>query len=191
MIVFSSEVDDKLIPQWLNELERHGMECEFHPDFSFTDQTGYLPIKLKILNPCHDAWINKHFLTGFEFYLDDFNLDTELKARQPKQSFWKSIFARGEPAVTPFVSKDIDSKLEKYNTQMSFVWGSSDPFALRVATISAAILAKLTGGLCTYQFEEWYPDTPETVRQFLINADGFERSLNPSKQEATEFDGWD
>lgn len=190
MIVFANDVEDKLIPLWINEFEQLGMICELHPEFSFGGQTGFLPIKLKLLKPCHDDWIDKYFLTGFEFYLHDFDLSEELRARQPKQPFWNPFFGKGNTVTTPFISSEIDAQLEQYNKMISLIWGGSDPFELRIATTSAAILAKLTGGLCTYQYEEWYKDPEEAAKQFVIDADLYERSVNPSKQEAVEFKGW-
>lgn len=48
--VFVRELEPGVIQDWINELEKYGMKCEFHPSFSFeTCKGGYVPFKLELV----------------------------------------------------------------------------------------------------------------------------------------------
>lgn len=188
MHVFLNHVDDALVPKWLTEFERVGMTCEFHPDFSFENQTGFLPIKLKLKDPVHEDWKEKHYLTGFEFYLDDFDIQKERQARTPRPSFLQSLF-RSTPKPATFISEERDTQLAKYSKMITLAWGSGDTFGLRMANVSAAILAKLTDGVCSFQFDEWY-ETAGSIEKLEQGASDYEAHLKPREFRTHEFDGW-
>jgi hypothetical protein len=40
---FVPAVDDALIPRWISRMAELGMQCEIYPEFSFADQSGFLP----------------------------------------------------------------------------------------------------------------------------------------------------
>ena len=188
MNIFLNDVDDSLIPQWLDEYKKHGMICEIHPEFSFTDQVGFLPIKLRLENPVREEWANKDYMTGFEFYMDDFDLNKELLARSPKPPFLKALFG-AKRDTSPFVSAEIDEQLAKYKKHIALVWGGGDSFALRMATVSAGILAKLCNGLCAYEDEVWY-DNADAMETLVSDAVAYEGGLSRREIETNVFESW-
>ncbi len=80
--VFHNELDDSIIPIWLEKLCSLGMLCEVHPEFSFKDHGGFLPFKINIYSNTHPELMGKDFYTGFEFYYDDFDIQEHIN--QPK-----------------------------------------------------------------------------------------------------------
>ena len=129
---FVPEVDDAVIPAWLERLEKAGMPCEIHPDFSFADQRGFLPFKLRLTSPAHEEWADESYLTGFEFYMEDFDLAAEIDKRTEKPSGLKRFFG-AKPIPVNFVSAEIDARLAGCTKVLIFVWGSADTFEMRLS----------------------------------------------------------
>ncbi|WKJ90769.1 hypothetical protein QZJ86_01130 [Methylomonas montana] len=91
MQVFAPSADDSLIPRWVERLNGLGMRCEIHPTFSFQTHTGFLPFKVEIEKPHHKELLGRSFLTGFEFYMREFDLAQELDAVRPKPTFFDRL----------------------------------------------------------------------------------------------------
>lgn len=72
-------VDHSLLPQWMARMQELGMNCAIHPEFSFESHTGFLPFKLQIQDSGHSELNGVDFLTGFEYYIDDFRLESEFE----------------------------------------------------------------------------------------------------------------
>lgn len=48
--IFVRELKPGVDQDWINELEKYGMKCEFHPRFNFeTWHEGYVPVKLELV----------------------------------------------------------------------------------------------------------------------------------------------
>lgn len=48
--VFVRELKPGLVQDWIDELEKHGMKCEFHPSFNFeTWDEEFVPVKLELV----------------------------------------------------------------------------------------------------------------------------------------------
>ncbi len=189
MNTFVKSIDDSIVPQWLSAFEVLGMKCEIHPEFSFADQTGFLPFKLSLSSPAHKEWEGKSFLTGFEFDISDFDLNMELEKLNPKPSALKKWFGKPEP-YKRFANSSIDSKLANCRKIIHFVWGSADTFELRMASVSSAILAELTDGICAYPADdEWYENV-DLAEKMAAEAHDFESSLKPGELRVHEFDAW-
>ena len=54
------------------------MECEMHPEVSLVSHSGFLPFKLRIRGSVHEELNDTGFITGFEYYVEDFSLESEL-----------------------------------------------------------------------------------------------------------------
>ena len=165
------------------------MPCEIHPDFSFADQRGFLPFKLRLTSPAHEEWADESYLTGFEFYMEDFDLAAEIDKRTEKPSGLKRFFG-AKPIPVNFVSAEIDARLAGCTKVLIFVWGSADTFEMRMATVSSAALADITGGVCAMpDYDEWY-ENDGLVQKMANEATDYEASLRTRELRVTEFDTW-
>lgn len=138
--VFMSDIDDSKIPEWIGELNKLGMECNVHPEFSFKTQTGFLPFRIKIEKHTHEALMNKEFLTGFEYYLDGFNLEEHTEYL--KQSLFDRLLMKPKERGV-FHSRDIDEKLKNMKYVVTFNFGVADTFELRMASLGVQPCQKL------------------------------------------------
>lgn len=186
--VFLKEPDDTIIPRWLDELNRLGMECEIHPEFSFKDHTGFLPFKIKVTSNSLDELMNVEYLTGFEFYMDDFDLDKSIEPSK-KQSIIEKLL--GKPVKENyFVSLEIDEKLKQFNKVITFNWGSADTFELRMAVLASATLAKVTGGISCYPADDVWYNTDTVVEEAIAEVSDYEKSLKPREFKLHKFEQW-
>ena len=186
--VFLKEPNDALITPWIEELNKLGMECEIHPEFSFKDHSGFLPFKIKITSNSHEDLMNKEYLTGIEFYMDDFNLDENIEKTEEPSLLGKLMGKKAQ--VKYFASPEIDEKLKHFNKVITFNWGSADTFEFRMAMLASATLARIAGGISCYPTDEiWY--NPETVvEESIIEVAEYEISLKPHEFKLHEFEEW-
>ena len=189
MQTFVPAIDDSCVPRWVARLNTLGMRCEIHPDFSFGTHTGFLPFKIALEKSAHVQLAGTEYLTGFEFYMSDFDLAKELNSMRPKQTVVEKLMRkRQEPVV--FASPEIDQQLASCKKVLSFVWGSADTFELRMATLSSTILAELTCGVCSYPADNlWYTSSSE-VERALAEAEAYEASLRPKQFKLHKFEKW-
>ncbi|WP_374334536.1 hypothetical protein [Leeia sp.] len=189
MQVFVPTVDDLLIQKWVERLNSLEMTCEIHPEFSFATHTGFLPFKVVLKKPKHEKMLGNEYLTGFEFYLSDFDLKKEVDAITPRLSILDRLKGKkAEPVY--FASREIDARLISCKKVISCVWGSADTLELRMATLSAAILAELTDGVFAYPADNcWYTERGE-VERVLKEAETYEASIKPSQLRLHKFEKW-
>jgi hypothetical protein len=189
MRVFVPAADDSLIPRWLNRLNSLGMKCEIHPDFSFASHSGFLPFKVELQRSSHAQLVGNEYLTGFEFNMTDFDLNKELESITPKRSFVDRLIGRKtDPQY--FASREIDARLARCTKEISCTWGSADSLELRMATLSAAILAEQANGVFSYPAEDvWCSETGE-VENAMKEAEAYETSINPKQLRLHKFEGW-
>ncbi len=88
--VYVKQIDDSIISEWIDRMNQFDMECEIHPDFSFTDHSGFLPFKIQLKNPKNQELKDKEFISGFEFYKADFDLKKELESISQKSHSFKN-----------------------------------------------------------------------------------------------------
>lgn len=188
--VYVAQIDDSIIPKWIERMNQMGMECEIYPEFSFENHSGFLPFKIKIKNPKNSDLMNKEFLTGFEFYLDEFNLEREIEDLKPKKTFFQKIFDTKQEEKVVFKSEEIDEKLRKCNKVMIFNWGSADTFELRMASLSSAILSELTDGVCCYPADDIWYDNRTIVEDSYKEVVEYENSIDPKDWKTHPFEKW-
>ena len=186
--VFLEEPDDSIIPIWIDELNKLGMDCKIHPDFSFNDHTGFLPFKIKVNSNSHEDLMHKEYLTGFEFYMDDFVLSDNVEPPKNRSLIDKLL---NKPIETSyFVSPEIDEKLMSFNKVITFNWGSSDTFELRMALLASATLTKIANGVCCYPADNIWYNTETVVENSLKEVSDYEKSLKPSEFKLHKFEKW-
>ena len=187
--VFVPNADDSLIPAWTTRLNGLGMRCEIHPKFSFRTHRGFLPFKVEIERPKHPSLVGKAFLTGFEFDMHEFSLAKELEELMPEPTVLDRL--KGKKAATPtFVSREVDSRLANCRAVIRCTWGTADSLELRMATISAAILAELTGGISSYTADDYWYTESGGVEKALSEAEAYEGSIPVGHWKLHEFEKW-
>lgn len=184
------QIDDTVIPKWIERMNQMGMECEIYPGFSFENHSGFLPFKIRIENPKNPNLVNKEFITGFEFYLDEFSLEDELESLKPQKTFFQKVFKNDQEEKAVFISEEIDVRLKRCKKVMNFNWGAADTFELRMASLSSAILSELTDGVCCYAADDIWYDNATIVKDAYKEVVEYENSISLRDWEVHPFEGW-
>jgi hypothetical protein len=187
---YFSNIDDNIIEPWLSRLLDLGMRCELHPDFSFKTQSGYLPIKLRNLRPTREEFKGKDFLSGFEFYLDEFNIVSIPFQRVEPRKGLSSFFVKRPSLATFRISPDIDQKLETCKFKLTFRFSPADVFELRLADLSSIIIAELTNGIRYLPSDGEWMTNIDFAQTSLESIEEFERSLSEGGYQSHLFEGW-
>jgi hypothetical protein len=187
--VYVKKIDDTIIPKWMERMNQFDMECEIHPDFSFNDHSGFLPFKVKLKNPKKEELKNKEFISGFEFYKDEFDLQAELESLQPRKTFFQKLLNKPNEKVE-YSNAEIDSKLENCKLVLTFNWGSHNSLELRMSSLSSAIISELTNGICCYPADDIWYDNKTIVEDAHKELLEYENSLKPTEWRMNEFEGW-
>jgi hypothetical protein len=161
------EISDSIIPEFIAELNKFEMTCATYPGFRFSDHSGFLPFKFRLLNPKLCILKDKDLVSGFELYIEDF--DTE-------NADW-------------FSQEDLD-RLSKFKRTLVIRFGASDSFQLRFAELASAVIAKLTGAPRSFDDEVVYDMTTEVLDKIWEDIKHWENSIADADWEYHEFDGW-
>jgi hypothetical protein len=187
--LYTRDLSDDLIPEILKRLNNFDMEVEIHPEFSFEDQTGYLPFKFKFTKPPFEILRDKILQSGFELDIDDFDLDTEIENSKPKRNIFDKLFNRPVPAST-FVNPEIDSRLKNCTKDLMFAVHSEDDFELRFALLTRAIISELVDGVCFDTEDGTWPGNMNIVKQSYETVKLYEESLKEEDIDYLEFEEW-
>jgi len=187
--VYVKQIDDSIIPKWIERMNQFDMECEIHPDFSFNDHSGFLPFKIRLKNPKNEELKDKEFISGFEFYKDEFDLQKELESLQPKKSFFQKLMNKSNEKVE-YANTEIDSKLADCKLVLTFNWGSHNSLELRMSSLSSAIISELTNGICSYPADDIWYDNKTIVEDAHKELLEYENSLKPTEWRMHKFEGW-
>jgi hypothetical protein len=187
--VYVKQIDDTIIPKWIERMNQFDMECEIHPNFSFADHRGFLPFRIKFKKPKNEEFIGKEFISGFEFYKDVFDLQKELESLVHKKNLFQRIFNKPTEKVE-YVNAEIDSNLSNCKLVLTFNWGSQNSLELRMSLLSSAIISELTDGVCCYPADDIWYDNKTIVEDAYKMLKEYENSLNPNEWRMNEFEGW-
>jgi len=188
--VYCKEVSKDMIPIIMKRLSEFDMVVSVHPDFKFDadEDSGFLPFKFRLTKPHFDILKDKELKSGFELYIDEFNLDTEKEKLKPKLRFFDKLRGKKQEEV-PYATPEIEARLMECKIAVSFVWHASDSFALRFASLTSAILTELTNGVCSYEDETWY-ENKNIVDNAFKDVVEYEDSLTEAELDFMEFDKW-
>ena len=169
-----------MIPQWIARLNGLDMHCEIFPGFSFKDSAGFLPFRVVLNNAIQGELRGNAFITGFEFYINDFSFEHEIDLHRPTPSLISRLI-RKKPKPGYFVNPEIEKRLNDCTKVLRFIWGSGDTLELRMATLSALILADIANGVCFYPADNiWYTNN-DAIENSLKEIEEYEASIS-SKQ---------
>ena len=187
--VYCKELSDDLIPKIVKRLNDYEMLVEVHPEFSFSEQTGFVPFKFRLTNPNFDILKDKELKSGFELYIDDFDLETAKERLKPKPGFWDKLIGKKQTEIA-FASTEIENRLVDCKKVVSFVWHADDSFELRFASLSSAILTELTNGVCTYPADDIWYDNKNIVDQAFQEIKEYEKTIKEKDLIFWTFDQW-
>lgn len=189
METFVPAVADTHIPLWIARMRELGMQSEIYPGFSFASHSGFLPFKLRITDSAHTHLNGVDFLTGFEFYMSDFIVEAQMQGHASKRSWLAKFFGKKESASI-YATSEIDDQLKRCRKRLRFVWGSADLFELRMATVSAAVLAEICGGISSYPADGiWYERDTAAVKA-LDEAREYENAVKVEDIKVHKFENW-
>ena len=190
-IVYCKEVSANRVPKLMKRLNDYDMVAEVHPDFQFDREAdaGFLPFKFQLKNPHQDFLRGKELKSGFEFYIDDFDLGEEKESLQPKPGFFDRLRGK-KPVEVAFAPPEMEHRLKDCKKAVSFVWHAGDSFQFRFASLTSAILTELTGGICCYTGDDIWYDHENIVDTFFKEIIEYEHSLPVEEIEYQEFDRW-
>lgn len=189
--VFAPKIGNELLPEWMARMNQMDMTCEIYPGFSFESHSGFLPFKMVIKNPASSAWTGRQFLTGFEFYLQAFDLQKELEYLRPKKNFFQKAFERNAEEEIFFINQEIDRKLAACACEMTFSYGFIDAFEYRMAMLSAAVLTELSSGICYHSADDTFHDYSGIVDKFYRQVVEYEQSANCKECQTHPFLKWE
>lgn len=187
--VYTKTLSDILIPGIVDRLNGYDMVVEVDPGFSFEGQTGFLPFRFRLKNPHLDVLKNRELISGFELYIDDFDLIKAKRELQPKSGFFEKVFGKKKEEI-PFASPEIESRLLSCKKVIRFVWHASDSFELRFASLTSAILTELTGGVCSYPADDIWYDNKNIAENAFKEINAYEHSLTARDIVFREFETW-
>ena len=187
--VYCKELSDDLIPKIVERLNNYDMVVEVHPDFSFKDQTGFLPFKFRLTNPPLPILKDKELKSGFELYIEDFDIQTEINQLTRKPKLSGRIFGK-KPEGISFANPEIDAHLRDCKKLLIFSWGSADSFEFRFAALTSAIITELTNGICTYPADDIWFANKTIIDNTCKDVKNYEQTLNKENIRFHLFDGW-
>lgn len=179
-----------LVPKIMKRLNDFDMAVEVHPDFKLDQEiAGLVPFKFRLKNPYYDILKDKDLISGFEIYVDDFDLQKAKDSLMPKSSFFEKLLGKKQSEVE-FASPEIESRLKDCDKVVTFVWHTGDTFELRFASMTSAVLTELTNGVCCYPADDIWYDNKNIVEEAFIEASDYEKSVKEKDFNFHEFDEW-
>ena len=181
-------IDDGLIPQWVARMRRAGIWCEIDPAFSFDAPHIYVQFCLRVERSPRSELLDRQCLSGFRLDIQPFCL-TESMAAMPNAAL--TSFTNNNPIPNRYFSSARgDKALARCTKRLSLSSQFGDSLEFRVASASAAILARLTWGMCARADNSaWY--SPQWDAQHALDlACAYEASIAPSKLRLRPFVGW-
>lgn len=194
LIVYLRNMDDGLIAPWMKKMAENGLICEFHPEFSFTAPSGFLPVKVRVLKSTVPELTNRDYLACFELYRDVYdhrkNRDESglsVRCDEPS-SFWSIVFPVTKES-RPRFPLEIESILQKATIQITLFRGEGNPMEIITAWYAAATLCGLGEGLLYHPQERKYYHSHEALKQARKVQKGIEL-LNVNFHRLIPFRGW-
>ncbi|MCA4782642.1 hypothetical protein IF125_10260 [Empedobacter stercoris] len=165
VIVFTSDFDDKILYDIIKKMNEFDMTCEVHPNIKLNEHSGFLPFKFKFTNSTNKRIDNKELISGFEFYINDFNVEDYSELIK-------------------------DNNLKKFNKALTFSWSYSNTFELRFALLTSSIFTQITNSVLYYPSENYWYDNNELVNNIFKDILDFENSLKLKEINFHEFESW-
>ncbi|KGO88141.1 hypothetical protein Q765_03580 [Flavobacterium rivuli WB 3.3-2 = DSM 21788] len=187
--VYCKELSDDLIPKIIERLSDYEIVVEIHPDFSFKDQKGFLPFKFRLTNQPLAILKDKELKSGFELYIEDFDLQTEINQLTCKPKLLDRILGK-KPEGMSFANPEIDAHLKDCKKLLTFRWGTADSFEFRFAVLTSTIITELTNGIYTYPANDIWLANKTIIDNVYKDVKDYEQTINEENIRFHLFNGW-
>lgn len=196
LYAYFESVNDSIIPQWILEMKKNHFECEFHPKFSFKTQSGFLPIKVRILKSHITRLCNNDFVSGFEMSVSN-DLDNKtisehiknierLKLQKPKQSLINKLTKK--TVIGNEFFDNIKERIQKSSVELTLYTGS-DFLEVITAWYAIATLVTILDGVLYDPQEGKYYNKTNAIEMAKEVFDGFQ-SINIDEWQLHPFKKW-
>ena len=174
------DLEDEIIPMWIEEMKKFNMDLEIHPDFSFESHSGFLPFKI-IVYDCPNRRLNNiELMSGFELWINDYAHPTV------KRAFWTSLFSNNKEEKSNLFEK----KLKESKKELIFKASTQDSFEYRLAWYAAASLSFICNGLLTDLYQGNQIDSQQVIRHAYDQVISDENSIPEEEWRIHEFKEW-
>jgi hypothetical protein len=198
VMVYVPKLNKNLLPKIRSRLADFGMDCEFHPEFSFDQESdeGFLPIKMQVRSQNADLYGNIAVLTGFELSIEDYDYDAEQLDKQRESQkpgflaklFGKKVTSKEEPG---FVARnEFDDVLKTCHKQISIFIHASPTGGYRIGMYFAAILAELTDGIVYDPQADEYFDSRAAINRCPDDVLALEKVESKLHWSLVPFQSW-
>jgi len=188
--VYCKNLSADLVPKIVKKLNDFDMVVEIHPEFKFDQEndTGFIPFKFRLKNPYFDN-LKEDLKSGFEIYIDDFDLQKTKDNLKPKLSFLDKLFRKKTPRIL-FATPEIEHRLKDCNKIVTFIWSPDDTFETRFASMTSAILTELTNGVCHHPADDIWYENRNIVETAFKEARNYEETIKEKDFVFHKFDEW-
>ncbi|XAZ82048.1 hypothetical protein A6C57_27270 (plasmid) [Fibrella sp. ES10-3-2-2] len=186
--VYTRDLSDDLMPRIVNRLNNFDMSVEGYPNFSFQEHQGFLPFKFRLTATHLNNLKGEVLKSGFELYVDSFNLQVEKEKLVSKTTFFQRLFGRKRPEVA-FANPEIEGVLKDCRYVLSCSFSTEDSFEYRFACLTGAILAELTRGVYQSPDGIWYIGKNIT-NEIHVEVKAYEQPLTEETVQYHKFDHW-
>lgn len=171
-------LSDNILHEWLSEIRKFNMDVQVHPEFSFSNHSGFLPFKIVNYDCPNKKLNNIELMTGFELYVN------QIEGKTNKKSFISKLFEKKQHLSS------IERKLQEADTEVSFIISIQDSFEFRIGWYSATSLALICDGVLTDHYEGIQLEGQELIRhaQRIVIED--ERQIKEDEWKIHEFKNW-
>ncbi|WP_409340870.1 hypothetical protein [Paenibacillus sp. MBLB4367] len=178
LTVHVKELNDGIIPQWLEEIRKFNMDADIHPDFSFERHSGFLPFRIVVYDCPNRALNRMELLSGYEIGIQTY------KHPKPVESLWSKLFDK-KAEESP-----LEKTLKQAKHEVLFSVSAGDSFEFRLAWFSAAALTIVCGGILTDPQEGERMDAAKAIRcAYQIVIDN-EKEIGENDWRTHEFKEW-
>ena len=175
--------DEPEVPEFEKYAASLGFKISVHPECDLSSHAGFLPFSLSY-NKFEDENVHGAFLTGFEFYRDEY---LPQKKTQTKPKSFISLFRKKQKMQeTPF-----DSAVKDSSYVLTLACGTSDSFEILVAYIFGAYcVRKCNAVFDDPQFGCFFNDPVQIEEEVYKIVEELCDEKSKGNLAAHKFEGW-
>lgn len=190
--VYTKTIQADLVTKIAKRLNDFDMDVEINPDFKFDkkNDSEFVSFKFRLKKPYFDKLKDKDLKSGFEIYIEEFNLQQAKEEMKSKLSFFDKLLGKKQLEIE-FAPPEIEKRLKECENVVTFVANSNDNFELRFASLTSAILTEITNGVFCYRVADdiWF-ENKNIVNEVFKDVIEYEKTIEELHFNFYEFDEW-
>jgi hypothetical protein len=177
--VYVVDIDDQIIPRWLEIMGMLGVESEITP-FSFENEDGHVGFKINLYGHEYEELNGKDLISSIDIFKKEFDLQNKIESLQKKTIFQRLFNKTTETAY--YSNHEIDSRLSNCKWILTFKSSTHNTLSYRLAFLSSAVISQLTNGVfhCPSDKKWIYNDNEAILEYALKKSLEHEKLLEPS-----------